>query len=527
MKNPPGKGTVISITVLALSTCVWTASADDKPDPLLDLFVKKGFVTEAEAQRVKAEAEAQHVASLSNSWPPLIESKWKINKAIKDVELFGDIRMRYEQRQAKTPGDGKIELDRARYSIRLGLRGDVFDDFYYGLRVDTGANPRSPWVTFATSATGVPYYGPFGKSSSTLALGQLYLGWRPTPWADLAVGRLANPFFTTSMVWDPDLAPEGAVERFKGSVGAADFFATFGQFIYEDTNPNMASGGLGIGINPLAGKKSDNPFMLVWQAGVNYHFNTNTTGKIAATLYHYIGLTPNIPAFYGDPYVGEGSYLGPGSGTVDGSSGYNPGATATTPGFAAGFPNNQNGLNHLLVVEVPFEVNFKLSRFDARFFGDVAYNLEGRERAQDAAAAYATYQAINGGTLTPFAPQKDENKAYQLGFALGNEGSIGLVNGSATRRHGWEVRAYWQHVEQYSLDPNLLDSDFFEGRANLEGFYLAMAYGFGQNVTGTFRYGRANRINHALGTGGLNLDIPQINPIKDYDIYQFDLTLKF
>lgn len=50
------------------------------------------------------------------------------------------------------------------------------------------------------------------------------------------------------------------------------------------------------------------------------------------------------------------------------------------------------------------------------------------------------------------------------------------------------------------MDVNLIDSDFFEGRGNLEGIYVAGAFGFTQNVIGTVRYGYASRINDKLGT---------------------------
>jgi len=74
---------------------------------------------------------------------------------------------------------------------------------------------------------------------------------------------------------------------------------------------------------------------------------------------------------------------------------------------------------------------------------------------------------------------------------------------------------------------NLIDSDFFEGRANLEGFYTSFAYSFTDGIIGTVRCGHADQINKSLGTGGSNLDIPQINPIKNYNIVQGDLTWRF
>ena len=104
---------------------------------------------------------------------------------------------------------------------------------------------------------------------------------------------------------------------------------------------------------------------------------------------------------------------------------------------------------------------------------------------------------------------------------------MGLVNGSTSGKNTWELRTYWQHIEQYSLDPNLLDTDFFNGLENLQGIYAALAYGFGHNIIGTIRYGHACRINNLLGTGGSSQDIPQVNPVNTYDLFQVDLTLRF
>ena len=510
------------------------ANSPDADDPLLDLFIQKGFVTQQEAEKVKAEAEAKRTNELANASFP--SSKWKISKDIKNVELFGDIRLRYEDRSAADPAGNSIDLQRFRYAVRLGLRGEVFDDFYYGVRLDTAANPRSSWLTLGSSTSGTPYQGPFGKSTAGLNIGQAYLGWRPWDWVDLTVGKMPNPLYTTPMVWDGDLNPEGAAERFKYTVGEADLFATFGQFLYQDLNPNSASGGLGI--NGNLGQKTDNIFLFAWQGGMNYHITTNTSAKIAATLYNYIGLQRSsvnnfgvLSPYFGDPYIGEGAYyLNGGTSQTTLAPGYSGfGSSSTFPGYgSAGFSLNQVGLNHLLVVEVPFEFNFKISKLDARVFGDGAYNLEGGQRAEDAAAAYQAVSALTPGAQTHVFPaQKSAVKAYQIGFDIGSRDSLGLVNGSTSGKNAWELKTYWQHIEQYALDPNLIDSDVFEGRENLEGVYATLAYGFTDNFIGTVRYGHASRINKLLGTGGSNQDIPQINPINDFDLFQVDLTFRF
>ena len=84
-----------------LAACLLVAAAavgwsQESHDPLLDLMIQKGMVTQDEATRIRAEADALRSNAMNQALPPL-ESKWKIGKAIKGVELFGDIRLRYEK----------------------------------------------------------------------------------------------------------------------------------------------------------------------------------------------------------------------------------------------------------------------------------------------------------------------------------------------------------------------------------------------------------------------------------------------
>jgi hypothetical protein len=527
-------GVFTATAIIIGATISGRPATSDTSEPILDLLVEKGIVTQKEAEKIRAEAEANKTNALANA--ALMESKWKISNGIKQVELFGDVRVRYEGRTAEDPTGGDINLQRWRYAVRVGLRGTVLEDFYFGLRLDTAANPRSPWVTFGSSTSGSPYQGPFGKSTAGINIGQAYLGWHPGDWMDLTVGKMPNPIYTTPMIWDPDLNPEGAAERFKYTVNDLQLFATFGQFVYQDVNPASASGGLGF--NGLTGQNTDNIFQFAWQAGGKYNFNSNTFAKVAATLYNYIGLERSsatspqaLSPFFGDPYIGEGAHvLNPGS--ASGFAGYGTGSSL--PGYMSlNYPFNQVGLDHLLVVDVPFEFDFRLASWAAaRFFGDVAYNLEGNQRAEEAAAAYNTILAQNGVNTPTFSAQTSDVKAYQVGFGMGSPDLVygpqqGLVYGTTSHKHAWEFRTYWQHIEQYSLDPNIIDSDFFEGRENLQGVFLALAYGFSDNIIGTFHYGHANRINDKLGTGGSNQDIPQMNPINKYNLFQVDLTCRF
>lgn len=498
-------------------------------DGLMNLFVKKGFVSQEEVDQVKAEADAYQ----TNAVPPSSLSKWKISDGVKQIELFGDIRLRYEDRYANDPTGGRVDMQRERYSLRVGLRGTFLDDFYYGMRLETSSNPRSSWVTAGGSS------GPYGKSAASINVGQAYLGWKQGHWLDVTLGKMPNPLYTTTMVWSGSINPEGASEQFKYTVGEMDFFATFGQFVYQDFNPNNISSGLG-GLGSFTQSTPD-IYQVAWQGGLTYHITDRLSAKAAATIYQYFGLHPSTTdsgnssaPYYGDAYVGQGAYTGPKSTyPVNGWSGY--GLNNTIPGYQSqGYANNQVGINKLLVLEVPAEITYKFDKLTARIFGDFAYNFEGNQRADAASAGYAAYLAnqLPVATINTFAPQTSQVKAYQIGFGLGSTNVVygqtqGLVYGTGSAKNAWEFRTYWQHIEQYSLDPNLLDTDFFNGLENMQGVYVAFAYGFSANVIGTVRYGYADRIDSTLGTGGSSQDIPQINPVNSYSIFQLDMTLRF
>jgi len=500
--------------------------------PLLDLFVKKGFVTQEEANQVKAEAEAEQTNSHALSQNDL--SKWKISDGVERIELFGDIRLRYEQRKATDPQNGTIVLDRERYAVRFGIRGTLSDDFYYGLRIETGSNPRSSWVTAGTSTTGVPYQGPYGKSTATLNVGQAYLGWKQGTWLNLTLGKMPNPIYTTPMVWSSSLNPEGAAEQFKYTVGEADLFATFGQFVYEDTSPNSSpSGYFGVGNQGYPG--GGQPiFLLTFQGGVKYHLTKEVSLTVAPVLYYYSGRGAEVNSSFSSVTPGfSGVYVGQGAKNATGAASWSGYPSGAYDGFNA----NQTAINDLLILEIPVQLKFNVGQLAAQFFGDFAYNFEGQSRAN------AAYQAADSpaagfpvntypGVQPIASSQTSQVKAYQFGFGIGSSNIVytpmqGLVFGNTSARHAWEFRTYWQHVEQYSLDPNLLDTDFFEGVENLQGIYTAFAYGFSANVIGTVRYGYASRINDQLGTGGSGQDIPQMNPINNFNIFQVDMTVRF
>jgi Putative porin len=444
--------------------------------------------------------------------------KWKLSTSITEMELYGDVRLRYEYRGGRTddtpvapPGPGVAgtndwqERERERYRLRLGLRGTFLDDWFFGLRLETNANARSTNVTFGddTASSTPGGGGPFEKNSDTIYVGQAYGGYKGFPGFTFTGGRMPNPLVTTPMVWDPDINPEGLAEQWKHTFtfGGApppplsyskdgkavapppptepflslDVFANFAQFVYDDANPENPLGARST--TTANGSKQLVPntdaFLLAWQVGARFNFPKSFYFQLAPTLYNYTGNgdTFNIHYQGGDPNLTNAESLA----------------------------QNQTGINSLLVFDLPGEFGWKLWGVPMRVFGDFAVNFEADDRAN--AAGH---------------PGKGSDRyAYQIGLGIGQ----------LKKKHDWQLEAWWQHQEQYALDPNLIDSDLFDQQLNLQGVAVRAGYMMTDAVVLNLTYGYAWQIDDALGTGG-NGEIA-INPLNQYQILQADLSFKF
>src|SRR4029078_11649697 len=78
------------------------------------------------------------------------------------------------------------ERERERYRLRLGLRGVLVDDWFFGVRLETSTSPRSTNGTFRDDS-GVN--GPYSKDSDRISVGQAYLGYRGFKDITLTAGR--------------------------------------------------------------------------------------------------------------------------------------------------------------------------------------------------------------------------------------------------------------------------------------------------------------------------------------------------
>jgi hypothetical protein len=87
---------------------------------------------------------------------------------------------------------------------------------------------------------------------------------------------------------------------------------------------------------------------------------------------------------------------------------------------------------------------------------------------------------------------------------------------------------WWQHTEQYALDPSIIDDDIFDGRLNIEGFYLQATYAFTDSLSLVLQGSLGHQIDNQIGTAGSGaLGDPAGLPLREVEQFYVDLRFEF
>src|ERR1700737_3694413 len=202
-----------------LASTNMTVHAQSKGDKaLLDTLVRKGVLTEKEATEISAETAKEAVNTSA--------AKIQIGDWVQELKVSGDLRIRNQGGQRRPmiltnpllgPQDRSIPRDRWRFRLRLTADFKLAGNFFGGVQLATSDN-RTADSKNATYTGGYDNYGVY--------ISRAFLGWAPTPGLTFIGGKQANPFYTTDLVYDPEIDPQGLVER----IDFAKFFnMTFGE----------------------------------------------------------------------------------------------------------------------------------------------------------------------------------------------------------------------------------------------------------------------------------------------------------
>jgi hypothetical protein len=367
------------------------------------------------------------------------------------------------------------DRNRLRVRAQLGVKAEVNDWMTAGIRMTTGSldDPISPNQTQEAAS---------GKY--TIGLDRAYMNAKIKPWLNVVGGRFSNPWFSTDLMWDPDLAFDGVAASFTPSINdQLSGFVTLGAFPIDEIEKS--------GISQAKSK-----WMYGSQAGVNWKFNNKSNAKLAVALYDFQnveGISNEASAGTSGPYSATiPVFRTKGNSTFDINGGQ----------LASG--SEQYGLSSKFR-DINITGQVDLAQFDPVHIiltGDYIRNI-GFDKEE---IAKRTGQA---------APSEQVN-AYQLKVAVGMPETY--------QKGQWNVFAAYKRLEADSVLDSFTDSDFYLGGTNAKGWLIGGSYGIDKNTWLTARWFSADEISPRRTD--INDPATLLSPLS-VDVLMFDLNTKF
>ncbi len=431
--------------------------------PLLDLLIKKGIVSDQEAEDLRADLLKDFAVNSP-------AGKLDLSTRVAKFALIGDVRARFQYDNevsnnfAGVPGSGyNNDRSRYRYRIRFGPTVTLANNWQMGFRLETAAGSTSTNDDFGAAGS-----ANFAKDGNTAFVGQAWIEYAGNKQfgfdrVNFKVGKAAHPFFTPGIngFWiDSDINPEGLTEE----VVKLDAFRPgwslslrAGQYLLSGNSRTTERLG-GFLNNPSA------LFMGQAEFAKTYTYENNPYGfRFAPALVVFSGAEAN------------GMTL-------------NQADSATTTNY-----------DNLTTVIVPIEHTFKVNNRPFAVYGTYGYNFGGAQRANWLYSTSATTLALTSAAGDP----SSYNQMFNAGFRYG-----------ATRNPGdWQVTGEWRYVEPGAYTAILLDSDFNAGRTNGTGFIASLTYALTDAVNFTTTYFSARNIDKdSSSTVGFNrADVLQVD----------------
>ncbi|MEE4455127.1 putative porin [Novosphingobium resinovorum] len=431
------------------------------PKPSMTAVENQSAIRQPEAPRVP-EPAAKPAYAFPNNRDPSIDPSAPVVRnaafAVQDqswtdrIRLDGDIRVRWQgeylddKTSATIPNWAALatsgsavpvtnfldDADRARlrYRARLGFTAKVDDHFTAVIRLAAG-NLTEPTSTDQT-------YGDFFNRDG-VGIDRAYLQWKPTKDIAVTAGRMPNPFYTTNLLWDGDVNPEGFSASFRRKLNTGYVFAT-GAVFYLDENAD------------------DTPdrFVYAGQVGVaGVPLTESTHLRLAATYYNW----SNYRARVGESGTSS-TVLGVGNTLID----IDPQASRILPGIASPFR----------IVEVLGAVSQRLGdRYAISGAFDLAVNV-----------AY-NREKLNA---LPLLTEPNGNTAWMTAVTIGDP--------NVSEFGQWQVTASYRRLETDSIIAAFTEGDYNPGGTNrtvqaLEGLigldhnaWLQLSYFRNRFITG-------------------------------------------
>jgi hypothetical protein len=389
------------------------------------------------------------------------ETKKSLPEWLNRFSFNGDVRLRYEgdfldennadilsPSNPTTLMNSKIDRNRLILRVRLNTTVKVNDEVeaVIGLATGTTNNPVSAQVTLGDY---------LNKKAIALDLG--YLKWNPLPSLTLWGGRFPMPWFSTDLVWWPDL-------RFDGIAGS-----------YARQLTPRLSGLATVGAFPIQEVEfsSRDKWLFGAQALATYKLRENVTAKLGVAFYDYENIvgkandpaTPGVNDYTAPLFQQKGNTLF----DIDPSS-------AIKTALASDFRElNVTGMLDFGYWEPVHVV----------FVGDYVKNL-GYNKAE-------VVQRTGNPDI------KEETTGYQLGFAIGHPNIEDYGD--------WKGYFFYKYLESDAVLDAFTDPDFHLGGTNTKGWIVGGDVGLRKNFWLSARWMSADQISGPP----LAIDVFQLN----------------
>jgi flagellar motor protein MotB len=385
----------------------------------------------ADAQHAAAEATSAAASAISAT--SLLQNQAKAEQtkleAFQNVlgrfRLSGDIRMRGEN----FTQDGIQDRNRARVRVRLGVDGQLNEDFVGSIALATGSL-GDPTTTNETLTNAF--------DRKTIALDRAYITYSPVahPWLSLTGGKFPYLWQRTSVTGDPDLNPEGFDQKvsFNHNGFLRNFTVQALELLYNESSTGQDSYVLGA---QAQARLKAGPWTATASV-LNQHWN-RPDALLQATAFEVGATTTGSSTAGSFPVPGEGQGC-----SINGDlPKFAPcalapnGMTNATFIDAAGKPHFYSGFD-LLDFIVNNQIQTGASKFPINLILEYEQNLD--------ASTHPLSAAKGNPVLTDLGSQ---NKAYTADFSVGR----------AVRRNDLLFGYAWLRQEQDSVLASIAESD--------------------------------------------------------------------
>ena len=442
-------------------------------DILINKLVEKGMLSRSEADglltEMKKEGERQKEAikevAAETAKEEARAASVKIPEWVERIKLGGDLRLRHDTqwRTEKAVG-GVVEeyhLNRERFRLRLGMKAETTKNTEVGVRLASGEGFQNTTnQSFDEHARGKQIF-----------IDRAYASWKPTDFLKIRGGKQKNPLFTSALVWDPDVNPEGLSENLAFDINdRMEIYANLGQWFIEELN--------------IKDTNSD-PTLLAFQLGSKIKPTEKTKLELGVTYYNFRNLDS----------------LDWGAGVLSDTTeflGYNNRHSQQMV-----FDQNGKLLNEFGCWEAGAKLGVKgVLPVPFSLFGNFIQNSKadtdglinrGVDPGDSDPADLASYLG------------DDRDTGWQIGFSVGNNKKKGDLYG----------KYFYQELEDYAFPALFVDSDFHGGGTNNKGHYLQGRYFLTDNI-------------QARATGYFTeRDDERVDGQKDEERLQVDLIFAF